>query len=65
MIKKGGKKRPPMKWEKTVAKDATTKGLISKIYEKFTQFSNNNKQPNQKMGRRPKQTFLPRHRDGQ
>ena len=56
-------KRQAMDWEKIVANETMDKGLISKIYK---QLNNNKKQPNQKMGRRPKQTFFPRrHTDGQ
>ena len=55
-----------MEWEKICADDATDKGLISKIYTVPTTKHQKSKQPNQKMGRRPKQTFLQRrHRDSQ
>ena len=51
--------RQPTEWEKIFANDATDKGLISKIYKQLIQLNiKKNKQPNQKMGRRPKQTFL-------
>ena len=44
------------------ANNATNKGLTSKIYGQFIQFNikkqkQKTKQPNQKMGRRSKQTF--------
>ena len=60
-------------WEKTCRNDVTNKGLIFKIYKQLIQLNikteqknKNTKQPNQKMGRKPKQTFLQRrHTDGQ
>ena len=56
-----------MEWEEILANNATDKGLISKIYKQFIQLSiKTNKQPNRKMGRRTKQTFLQRRQaDGQ
>ena len=54
-------KRQPSEWEKIFANEATDKGLISKIYKQLMQLNiKKNKQPNQKMGRRSKQTFLQR-----
>ena len=53
-------------WEKIIVKETTDKELISKIYKaaQTTQY-HRNKQPNQKVGERPKQTFLQRrHTDG-
>ena len=59
-------KRQPSEWEKIIANDTIDKGLISKIYKQFIQLNTRkNKQPNQKVRKRPKQTFLQRrHTDG-
>ena len=66
-------KRQPSQWETIIVNETTNKGLISKthnqliciIYKKYTTQYQKNKQPNQKMGKRPKQTFLQRrHTDG-
>ena len=48
-------KRQLSEWEKILANEATDKGLISKIYKAAhaAQYQKN-KQPNPKMGRRPK-----------
>ena len=52
-------KRQPTDWKKIFANDVTDKRLISKIYKELIQLNIKKiKQPSQKMGRRPKQTFL-------
>ena len=53
-------------WEKIFANNVTDKGLIFKIYKQLMHLTEtNNKEPNQKMTRRPKQTFFQRtHADG-
>ena len=46
-------KRQHAKWEKIFANEATDKKLMFKIYKQLMQL-NIRKEPNQKMGRRPK-----------
>ena len=60
------KKRQPSKWEKIIANETTDKGLISKnIQAAHTTQNQKNKQPYQKVGERPKQTFFQRrHTNG-
>ena len=54
-------KRQPSEWEKMIANETSDKRLICKTYKQLitTQYQEN-KQPNQKVGKRPKQTFLQR-----
>ena len=55
-------KRQPSEWEKIIANETTDKGLISKInfQAAYTTQCQKNKQSNEKVGERPKQTFLQR-----
>ena len=54
-------KRQPSEWEKIIANETTDKGLVSKKYKQLIQLNTKkNKQPNQKVGKRPKQTFIQR-----
>ena len=60
------KGRQSMDWENIFANDATNKGLIFKIYKQLIWLRIKKKQPNQKMSRGPKWTFLQRrHTDDQ
>ena len=59
-------KRQPSEWEKIIANETIDKGLTSKIYKQLIQQCPKSKQANQKVGKRPKQTFLQRrHTDGE
>ena len=59
-------KRQPFEWEEIFVNKATNKTLLSKIYTQLMQLKiEKNKQPNKKVGKRPKQTFFQRrHTDG-
>ena len=63
---KGQVESQPSEWEKIIPNETTDKGLISKIYKQLIQLdTRKTKDPNQKVGKRPKQTFLQRrHTDG-
>ena len=52
-------KRQHSEWEKIIANETTDKGLISKIYKHLIQLNTRKtNNPNKKVGKRPKQTFL-------
>ena len=59
-------KRQPSEWETIIANETTDKGLISKIYKQLINLNirKKKKQPDQKVGKRPKQSFIQRHTDG-
>ena len=50
-------KRQPIEWDTISANNVTDKVLISKMYKQFKQL---NIKKNQKMGRRPEETFFQR-----
>ena len=57
-------KRQPSEWGKIIANETIDKGLISKYTSSSSTQYQKNKQPNQKVRKRPKQTFLQRCTDG-
>ena len=65
-VKRGKKvKRKPSEWEKITANETTDKGLIPKYTSSSYNSIPEKQKPNQKVGKRPKQTFLQRrHTDG-
>ena len=64
-IRKVKMKRQPSEQEKIIANETTDKELISKIYKQLMQLnSRKNEKYNQKVSKRPKQTFLQRRYTG-
>ena len=58
-------KRQPSEWEKIIANETTERINFQNVQAAHTTQRQKNKQPNQKVGKRPKQTFLQRrHTDG-
>ena len=59
-------KRQSSEWEKIITNEATDKKInLQNIQAAYAAQYQKNKQPNQKVGKRPKQTFLQRrHTDG-
>ena len=54
-------KRQPSEWEKIIVNKATDKGLLSKICNQLLKLNTReNEHTNQKVSKRPKQTFLQR-----
>ena len=55
-------KRQPSEWEKIIARETTDRELISKIYNQLIQLNTKrkqtNKQPYQKVGKGPEETFI-------
>jgi len=55
-------KRQPLEWEKIIANESTDKRInLQNIQAAHTAQYQKNKQPDQKLGRRPKQTYLQRN----
>ena len=53
--------KTPLRMGEIIANKTIDKELTSKIYKQFMQLNaRKNEQPNQKVGKRPKQTFLQR-----
>ena len=57
-------KRQPSEWDKITAKETIKRINFQNIQAAHTTQYQKNKQPNQKVGKRSKLTFLQRHTDG-